>query len=77
MNILSQPCIRIVSTLGKSLPIYTIVLKYIQKPIKFQLKNNTIAKAFNLNSDYIDDVLSINHPNLANWIQLIYHNERK
>jgi len=24
---------------------------------------------------YIDDVLSINNPNFANWIPLIYHKE--
>jgi hypothetical protein len=35
-------------------------------------RQNTKAKAFNLNFRYIHDVLSINNPNFANWIPLLY-----
>ena len=33
---------------------------------------NTESNAFNLTFMYIDDVLSINNPNFANWIPLMY-----
>jgi hypothetical protein len=34
--------------------------------------NITQAKAFTITFRYIDDVLSINDPNFAKWIPLIY-----
>jgi hypothetical protein len=39
---------------------------------EFIQRQNTKAKAFNLNFRYIHDVLSINNPNFANWIPLLY-----
>jgi len=46
--------------------------EFIQNLIKD--KTNTEAEAFNLTFRNID-VLSINKPNIANWIPLIYHKE--
>jgi hypothetical protein len=40
-----------------------------------QNKKITEVKAFNLTFRYIDDVLSINNPNFANWIPLIFPKE--
>jgi hypothetical protein len=45
--------------------------EFIQKLIKD--KQITESNAFNLTFMYIDDVLSINNPNFANWIPLIAH----
>ena len=53
--------------------LYSYEAEFIQKLIKD--KQITESNAFNLTFMYIDDVLSINNPNFANWIPLMYPKE--
>jgi hypothetical protein len=47
---------------------------FIQQLIR-KAKQNTEDKVFNPNFNYTHDVMSINNPNFANWIRLIYPKE--
>ena len=53
--------------------LYSYEAEFIQKLIKD--KQITEVKAFDLTFMYIDDVLSINNPNFANCIPLMYPKE--
>ena len=54
--------------------LYYYEAEFIQQLIR-KAKQNAEGKVFNPNFNYTHDVLSINNPNFANWIRLIYPKE--